>query len=162
MELIRLEDESNEIFRIICDWNYNWWGISGGKSKEEVDDFMRHSLCVGRRMPQTFVALENGAPVGMYQIAVFDDLEVRPNIYPWLINVYVDEAQRGRGVCRFLMGTVPEMARRIGLPELFLYTKHVGLYEKFGWICLEHVDTFKNEPRVQGIYKLEIAARQQS
>lgn len=159
MELIRLEAEDNEIFRTICEWNYRWWGLPNGKSKKQVDEFMRHSLCTGDRMPQTFVALDNGVPVGMFQIAIFDDLEVRPNIYPWLINVYVDEALRGRGVCRFLMENVEEKARQIGLTELYLYTKHVGLYEKFGWKRIEEIDTFNGTPRMQGLYKLTFSAK---
>lgn len=118
---------------------------------------MRHCLCTDDRMPQTFVALDNGIPLGMYQISVCDDLEVRPDIYPWLINVYVDDAHRGRGVCRFLMESVPEKAREIGLKELYLYTKHIGLYEKFGWTCIEEVDTFQNTPRIQRLYRLDVS-----
>lgn len=154
MDIIRLEDDNSDAFRVICGWNYRWWGLPAGKSPEMVEHFMRHCLCTGSKMPQTFLAMEGGKPLGMYQISVCDDLESRPDIYPWLINVYVDDAQRGRGVCRFLMESVPEKARQIGLSELYLYTKHVGLYEKFDWKFVEEVDTFTGTPRMQRLYRL--------
>ena len=44
----------------------------------------------------------------MYQLSMSDDLNSRPDLYPWLINVYVDEKFRGRNVARELMNTVKE------------------------------------------------------
>lgn len=92
----------------------------------------------------------------MYQISMSDDLDSRPDIYPWLINVYVDEKFRGKNVCRALMNTVNENAKKSGLKELFLYTKHIGLYEKFGWEFIEEVNTFRNDSPVERLYKLKI------
>lgn len=66
---------------------------------EEVKCYLKHSLCKDNRLPQTFIALINDEPVGMYQISMSDDLvESRPDIYPWLVNVYVDEKRRGNGI----------------------------------------------------------------
>jgi len=107
------------------------------------------------RLPQTFAALDNGKPVGMYQLSMSDDLAGRPDIYPWLINVYVDEACRGKNICRFMMETVKENAAKAGLTELYLYTHHVGLYEKFGWRFIEYVDTFKGGEK-ERLYKMDI------
>lgn len=78
--------------------DYNWWGIRDGKSYEEVRCNLEHSLNKDR-LPQTYVALIDEEPAGMYQFAMFDDLDTRPDIYPWLINVYVDEKYRGKNVC---------------------------------------------------------------
>ena len=63
----------------------------------------------------------------------------RPDLYPWLIDVFVAEPFRGRGVGRALLETVPENARNAGLTELYLYTTHAGLYEKFGWTYVGEV-----------------------
>ena len=70
--------------------------IIGGKLKknysyEEVKCYFEHSLYIKNRLLQTFIALINNEPVGMYQISMCDDLYSRPDIYPWLANVYVDE-----------------------------------------------------------------------
>lgn len=155
MEIIRLEESNNSVFEKILDWNYNWWGHPNGKSIDEVRCTLEYSLNK-ERLPQTFVALKDGVAMGMYQISMCDDLSSRPDIYPWLINVYVDEKYRNEGVCRFLMETVKEKAKDIGLTELYLYTKHIGLYEKFGWEFKEEVRTFNADSPIERLYKLKI------
>lgn len=155
MEIIKLEESNNLFFDKICDWYYNWLGIKNNESIEEIKCTFEHSLCKNK-LPQTFVALIDGEPAGMYQLSMSDDLYSRPDLYPWLINVYVDEKFRGRNVARELMNTVKENAKELGLTELYLYTKHIGLYEKFGWKFIEEVKTFKDDSPVERLYKLEI------
>ncbi|CCY93453.1 gCN5-related N-acetyltransferase [Firmicutes bacterium CAG:884] len=155
MEIIKLEESNNLFFDKICDWYYNWLGIKNNESIEEIKCTFEHSLCKNK-LPQTFVALIDGEPAGMYQLSMSDDLNSRPDLYPWLINVYVDEKFRGRNVARELMNTVKENAKKLGLTELYLYTKHIGLYEKFGWKFIEEVKTFKDDSPVERLYKLEI------
>lgn len=105
------------------------------------------------RLPQTYVALIDNEPVGMYQLSYTDDLDSRPDIYPWL---YVDEKYRGQNICRKLMETVNDNARKNNIKELFLYTKHIGLYEKFGWQFVEEVKTFRDDSPIERLYRLEI------
>lgn len=155
MEIIRLEDSENNIFKKIVEWNYNWWGKGDKKSLEEVSYLFRHSICKDR-LPQTFVALIEGEPVGMYQLSMTDDLFGRPDIYPWLINVYVDEAKRGKHICKAMMNTVRENAKSAGLNELYLYTSHLGLYEKYGWEFIEEVNTFKENAPMERLYRLNL------
>ena len=155
LEIIRLEQKDNEIFNQVVEWNYKWWGIREGESRDEVVYLFEHSICTDR-LPQTFVALLSGKAVGMYQPSMTDDLFGRPDVYPWLINVYVDEAYRGRQICRELMLTVPENARKAGCDELYLYTSHVGLYEKFGWEFTEYVKTFNEKSPTERLYKLKL------
>lgn len=153
MKIIKLTDSNNPIFEKVVEWNYNWWGKTNGKSEEEVRLFLENSL-MATRLPQTFVAISDGKPLGMYQLSMHDDLFARPDIYPWLINVYVDEAARGRGVCAEMMKTVAENARAASLSDLYLYTKHVGLYEKYGWDFVEYVKTFDENSPIERLYKL--------
>lgn len=155
MEIIKLEESNHLFFDKICDWYYNWLGIKNNESIEEIKCTFEHSLCKNK-LPQTFVALIDGEPAGMYQLSMSDDLNSRPDLYPWLINVYVDEKFRGRNVARELMNTVKENAKELGLTELYLYTKHIGLYEKFGWKFIEEVKTFKDDSPIERLYKLEI------
>lgn len=156
MKIERLENENTPIFDTIVEWNYEWWGKKIGISREQVKCQMVHSLKKGDRLPQTFVAIDEGRAVGMYQLSMVDDLAGRPDIYPWLVNVYVDKAERGKNICRQLMETVKEKAKDAGIDELYLYTSHVGLYEKFGWEFVEYVDTFKPNAEKERLYKLKI------
>ena len=128
MEIIRLESADSPYFEAVYDWNYAWWGVRDGISPA----------------------------LGMYQLSMIDDLYCRPDLYPWLIDVYVAEPCRGRGVGRALLETVPENARAAGLTELYLYTIHMGLYEKFGWTYVGEVDTFRADSPRERLYKLEL------
>ena len=93
----------------------------------------------------------------MYQF-LYEDLFVRPDIYPWLSNVYVDERYRNNGIGRKLMESVKENARNnINSDELYFYSKHINLYEKFGWKYISDIDTCNEEQRIQRLYKLELA-----
>lgn len=156
MEIIRLEDENSPYFESIYDWNYAWWGVRDEISPAEVRCTLAHSLNRGDRLPQTFVAVEDGQALGMYQLSMIDDLYCRPDLYPWLIDVYVAEPFRGRGVGRALLETVPENARAAGLTELYLYTTHAGLYEKFGWTYVGEVDTFRADSPRERLYRLAL------
>lgn len=155
MKIVKLENKENIFFKKICEWNYNWWGVRDGKSYDEVRCNLEHSLN-SDRLPQTYIAVIDDVPVGMYQFAMADDLESRPDIYPWLINVYVDENYRGKNICRILMNSVNDNAKKANLKELFLYTSHVGLYEKFGWQFVEEVMTFRDDSPIERLYKLII------
>ena len=156
MEIIRLEDKDSPLFQAVYDWNYRWWGMRDGISPAEVRCTLIHSLNRDR-LPQTFVATENGRALGMYQLSMIDDLYCRPDLYPRLIDVYVDESCRGRGVGRALLQTVPDNARAAGLTELYLYTTHAGLYEKFGWTFVEEVETFRAESPRERLYRLSLS-----
>jgi len=140
---------------IITEWMYNWWGKKDGLTFEEVKCFMEHSLQEDR-LPQTYGIFVENKIAGIYQFA-YEDLSIRPDIYPWLANVYIEEKYRGRGLGRKMIETVKKNAKdKLSFSEIYLYTKHKGLYEKFGWEYVSEFDTYRKEPRIQGLYKLEL------
>ena len=56
----------------------------------------------------------------------------------WLGDVFVLPEARGRGVGRHLVEHALIEARRLGLPELYLYTPDVqAVYAKYGWREIE-------------------------
>lgn len=134
-------------------WMQGWWGDVEDYSPEEV---LCHLGCGLREsgLPQTFGLYLDDDLIGMYQIT-YGDLFCRPDLNPWLANVYIDEAYRGRGLGGFLLSTVRQAARAAGADELYLYTKHVGLYEKHGWGFFCEQDTFLDD-RIQRIYRLDV------
>ncbi len=54
---------------------------------------------------------------------------------PWVVNVYVEQAWRGRGLARRLMGVMVEWSRTAGYSNLFLHASDEGrrLYESLGF-----------------------------
>ena len=152
----RLTDTEDAGFPCVCDWFYTWFGKRDGRTPEMIAEIVGRSLNVGTQLPQTFVAYAGEMPVGVYQLLMSDDLASRPDVYPWLGNVYVDESRRKRGVCRAMLETVRENAARAGVDELYLYTALAGLYERFGWRFVGPVNTFRAESPVERLYKLSI------
>lgn len=159
MELVRLKKDcaAHDRFRdTIVRWYHEWWGAKAGCPYEQVAEMVRNSQQEGARLPQLYVAAEGGEAVGVFVLSMSDDLVSRPDVYPWLANVYVEKSRRGQGVGRFMLERVGGVMREIGLGELYLYTHHVGLYEKFGWQFVEDVNTYKPDSPVERLYRLTV------
>ena len=155
LELKQLINIDNDILNTITTWMYNWWGIKDGYSFEAVKCFMQHSLQKDR-LPKTYGLFLNDTIIGMFQLT-YEDLAVRPYIYPWLANVYIDEKYRKMGYSKNLLEGVKNIAQSsLEFNELFLYTKHIGLYEKFGWKYISQINTYKDESRMERLYKLDL------
>jgi len=137
----------------MTDWLYDWWGKAEGYSYEAVRTYMAYSI-QEQRLPQTYGLFRGDELVGMYQFTN-GDLFPRPDLYPWLANVYIEKDCRAEGFGRFLLESVRGCAAKAGLKELYLFTVHDSLYEKFGWTFVQETDTFL-EPRIQRLYKIEI------
>lgn len=151
-QLINIDENT---LNIITKWNYEWWGESLNCNYEKVKCFLKYSMQKDR-IPQTYGLFLDDEIIGMCQF-LYEDLDVRPDIYPWLANVYIDEKYRNKGYGRILIENATKVAHDvIKFNELFLYTKHIGLYEKFGWKYIGDIDTFKDESRIERLYKLDI------
>jgi len=137
----------------ISRWMYRWWGHSEGYSPEAVRSAMARSL-QNDHLPQTYGLFLGDTLIGMYQFTQ-SDLFVRPDLYPWLANVYLDPDYRGKGYGHLLLSTVRENAMQLDADALYLYTTCEGLYEKYGWQFMELTDTFL-EPRMQRLYRLSL------
>lgn len=134
-------------------WMYHWWGQPEGYSWDAVRQYIRNS-CQAERLPRTYGLFVAGQLVGMYQIRL-DDLFVRPDLYPWLANVYLSPEVRGRGYGRILLENAATTAWELhGFDALYLYTTHQGLYEKFGWQLMGEIDTYLEDARIQRLYRL--------
>lgn len=145
------EDNLNKM----TEWMYEWWGKEEMLTFEQVKSFLKHSMQEDR-LPQTYGAFIKKNIVGMYQFS-YEDLIARPDIYPWLANVYVDTQYRNKGICRKLLESVKENAKgNVNFNELWLYTKHINLYEKFGWKYIKDIETYNKEQEIQRLYKLDL------
>lgn len=153
-EILQITDKASPYLSPICAWMMGWWGQQEGFSMEKMYAYIQHSLCEDR-IPQTFLLLYQQIPVGMYQFSMAD-IDVRPDIYPWLINIYIDKAYRGQGLLNVLMASAREKALNLGLKRLYLFTKHTSLYERYGWVLVEEFETFLKARDIQRLYCLEL------
>lgn len=97
-------------------------------------------------IPSVFVALDGERFLGTASI-VEVDLDIRPHYRPWVAAVWVEEAARGRGIGRALVGAAAGAIFRAGFPRAYLYTgaHRVSFYTGFGW---QPIETEVGEKRV--------------
>ena len=151
-QIIELDEET---LNVTTKWMYEWGGKEEGYSIDAIKCFMKHSI-LKDRLPQTYGLFLDGKIIGMYQFTL-EDLNVRPDIYPWLANVYIDSEYRGKGYGRVLLETVKDNAlNNTPFKTYYGYTKHISLYEKFGWVYQKDLDTYKEDARIQRLYKLDL------
>ena len=84
-------------------------------------------------LPMTYVALEDGTPVGTVRL-IENDMPSRRDLSPWLASLYVVPTARGRGVGAALVQFAVRQAAAMGTKRLYLQTSTArGLYERLGW-----------------------------
>ncbi len=84
---------------------------------------------------QCLILLAGSIPAGTASLTA-QGLESRPELTPWLSNVFVASSFRGRGFARRLVIAVEAAARRAAIPTLWLYTRSAEpLYGALGWRC---------------------------
>ncbi len=87
--------------------------------------------------PQIFVLLMDGVPVGTASLLA-EDLDERPDLSPWLANVFVVPEARGRGLAGLLVTAVEAAARAAAVPTLWLFTHDAErIYARAGWRRVE-------------------------
>ena len=155
IEVKQMTECNQEIIKTIVNWMYHWWGKEEGYSLEELQSYILHSFNSQGKLPQTYGLFIDNKLIGMYQLT-YQDLESRPDIYPWVANVYIDKEYRHQGYSRYLLKTVYNYAKENQFHEIYLFTKHQGLYEKYGFEFIEEIDTFTKKPRIQRLYRLKI------
>ncbi|WP_062013291.1 GNAT family N-acetyltransferase [Aureimonas sp. AU4] len=113
-----------------------WWRASGtplATYRARVED----SLSAGD-FPFTLVAHRGGAFVGMASL-IRSDMEARPDLTPWVAAVFVEPAERGKGLGGMLVKAVAGRAFGQGRTRLFLCAepRNAPFYARMGWRTVE-------------------------
>lgn len=88
-------------------------------------------------LPQSLLVVQDGRTIGCASLLADDEVEGFAAISPWLGNLWVDPAHRGRGVGRALVDAVVELARAGGADSLHLVADNtVAWYARIGWAPL--------------------------
>jgi GNAT superfamily N-acetyltransferase len=116
----------------VADWIWQEWARYEPGVNRADSDAIVHAALKGASMPRFHIAYSAGVPVGCASI-VAADLPTRPDLGPWLANVYVQPAWRGHG-----LGTaLAEHAMAYGAQfadVLYLYTAgSTAMYARLGW-----------------------------
>lgn len=87
-----------------------------------------------------FVLLAGGIPAGTASLTA-RGLASRPDLTPWLANLFVPPAFRRRGHATGLVAAIEATALAQCIPTLWLVTRHArGLYARLGWQAIGPAD----------------------
>lgn len=133
MQISTLKDSPHHLMTL-AKWHHAEWSyLNPQRSFDERVQEMREDFA-GNIIPTTYLAEDdNGNLLGSASILA-DDMSSHPELTPWLASVYVDAAQRGKGIGSLLVRRVMQHAQDNDIKRLYLYTPdQEQLYARLGW-----------------------------
>lgn len=117
----------------------------------ETIDNIKNGI-INNTYPITIILLKDNELIGFYQIVEHDNDNT--SYTPWIANVYVLEEYRGLGYGRVLIESIPDFMKELNIKTIYLHTRHINLYEKFGFEKYQELVLGDNIKRF--IYKMDI------
>lgn len=135
MQITELKNRPSAI-PVIAGWIQDEWGAFSGRTPTQTLERFRVEVGIETgTLPLTLAAFIDGEPVGCASLRDKDSVDWDPSTTPWICNVYVSEAARGRGVAKHLCNALAREAAHMGFSNLYLAAsdKKAGLYQKLGY-----------------------------
>jgi GNAT superfamily N-acetyltransferase len=137
-QIVALRDRT-DLVPTVAKWAHEEFWSYAGRTLEETRVLFT-PVPRDSWLPRTFVLMQREMPIGMVSI-VERDLDIRPELAPWLAALVVDRAARGRGHSRTLVRFIEDLARENGVETLWLFTWSAEkLYAKLGWRAVERLE----------------------
>lgn len=144
LEIKELDDLNSPYIKKINDIILKWINI------ERIDN-IKNGI-INNTYPITIILLKDNELIGFYQIVEHDNDNT--SYTPWIANVYVLEEYRGLGYGRVLIESIPDFMKELNIKTIYLHTRHINLYEKFGFEKYQELVLEDNIKRF--IYKMDI------
>lgn len=144
LEIKELNDLNSPYIKKINDIILKWINI-------ETIDNIKNGI-INNTYPITIILLKENKLIGFYQIVEHDNDNT--SYTPWIANVYVLEEYRGLGYGRVLIESIPDFMKELNIKTIYLHTRHINLYEKFGFERIQKLVLGDNIKRF--IYKMDI------
>jgi predicted N-acetyltransferase YhbS len=142
MQIIDLKQQPQHIPAIAA-WHFAEWAhLNPGRTQLWLEQHMQCYLA-DAFIPSMFIALDDESQrvLGTSSL-IAHDLAERPDLTPWLANVYVDASQRGKGLGRQLVVHAMQQAKQAEINTLYLFTPdQQAFYARLGWqyLCTEYL-----------------------
>ena len=132
-----------------------WGPLTGRNTLAEYRELL-HFAAKSESLPTTLVAVGNATVLGSVNI-LENDLPLRPDIAPWLAQLFVFPSFRRRGAGALLIAGAITEARKLNRPILYLYTSGTlpSYYEKLGWSRMEEI-AYLGKRRVIMAYEIDL------
>ena len=145
MKIEYLEKDSKYI-NTIANWFHDWW-----TNKKETSEIIKEITDSNNVIVNKILLVDNEL-VGVYQLLKSDNLDYKDNLC-WLANIYIKENKRGLGYGSILIKDSIKEAKKQHYPSLYLHSKHVGLYEKYGFKFIEEVNY---NGKIKRVFKIDL------
>lgn len=121
----------------LAQWFYNEWGRNYPNLGVETFEGRLKDRLNRNKLPLVLVLLRDESPIASASLKI-QELETHPQYLHWLGSVYVLPELRGQGIGSRLIQHSATEARRQGVRNLYLYTRHrEGFYARLGWKPIE-------------------------
>ena len=129
--------ERPEFLPDLARWYFDQWGHKAEHdSIEKISRRLRGGLN-RTSVPIYFVALEDDRPVGSAALKI-REMGIHRDKEFWLGDVFVRSDRRGSGIGAALVKGGEELARRLGIGALHLYTPdQEDFYRRLGWVTID-------------------------
>ncbi len=102
-------------------WHFDQWGPPTGADSLENYVALLTATAETRTVPSVLVAVADGQLLGSVSL-VATDLPPRPQLTPWLAQLFVEPSCRRHGVGAALVYAALERAGQCGYSRVYLYT----------------------------------------
>lgn len=137
MTIVSIADHP-DLAPTVASWLWHAFSRDDDRPLADIEALVAAATC-RQGVPQCFVLLADGIPVGTASLARHD-LDERPDLTPWLAGVLVLPQARGRGYARQLVAAVETACAASAIPTAWLYTHTAEpLYARAGWRRVEIV-----------------------
>jgi N-acetylglutamate synthase-like GNAT family acetyltransferase len=126
-----------KFFGIVADRIWHAFWRESGRPPAAIADRLREHL-VPNPIPFTLVAHDRDRFLGTASV-IACDVEIRPDLSPWIAALWVEAAERERGIGAALLERTTQAAFGLDLPRLYLCAapRRRPFYEKRGWVLHE-------------------------
>ena len=126
-----------DLIPILAGWFFDEWGRDNPELTQEIIEDNLKGRLNRDHVPLVLVQIHEGSPIASASIKI-QEMETHPQYMHWLGSVYVLPKYREQGIGSNLIRHTIEEARRLGLDELYLYTRNKKIfYSKLGWRPVE-------------------------
>jgi predicted N-acetyltransferase YhbS len=158
MNDIQIENLSGhrDLIPLLAQWHYRQWGDLTGASSEKDYQKLLCRYTSPQIIPLTLLAVNGNRLLGSVNV-VQSDLDIRPELTPWLAQLYVPPEERDRGIGSTLVRAAAARSKELGFDTLYLYTSGTLpiFYERIGWTMREIV-RYKGKERTIMAMKLTV------
>ena len=134
MKLLSLRESPQMLDVFIAYFQKNW---ASPDSMAVYEDCMRSAVKSESRLPQWYLLVKDTESAEEHIIGcaglITNDFISRMDLYPWLCALFIEPDFRGNNYGKLLVERCTADAGKLGYPNIYLATDHIGYYEHFGF-----------------------------